>query len=93
VFASGQTLILNESKKEEVAVPVDLGQSLEMTEEPALNSAVANLEQAVVEKDFRLGKVTMSDAVQEFAERFDCDLFSYLARPLPGRLGRGTVAL
>jgi hypothetical protein len=87
VFASGQTLILNESKKEEEAVPVDLGQSLEMTEEPALNSAVANLEQAVVEKDFRLGKVTMSDAVQEFAERFDCDLFSYLARHSQGDWG------
>jgi Tol biopolymer transport system component len=75
VFATGQTLILNESKKEEEAVPVDPGRSFEMTEEPTPNSAVTNLEQAVVEQDFRLGKVTMSDAVQEFAERFDCDLY------------------
>jgi Uncharacterised methyltransferase family (DUF6094) len=77
VFTTGQTLILNESKKEEEAVPVDPGKSFEMTEEPTPNSAVANLEQAVIEQDFRLGKVTMSDAVQEFAERFDCDLYSY----------------
>ena len=87
VFTTGQTLILNESKKEEEAVPVDPGQSFEMTEEPTPNSAVANLEQAVVEQDFRLGKVTMSDAVQEFAERFDCDLFSYLARHSQGDWG------
>jgi predicted RNA methylase len=87
VFATGQTLILNESKKEEEAVPVDPGQSFEMTEEPTPNSAVANLEQAVVEQDFRLGKVAMSDAVIEFAERTDCDLHSYLERHSQGDWG------
>jgi hypothetical protein len=88
VFTTGQTLILNESRKEEEAVPVESPAStIEITDEQAPNSAIANLEQAVVELDFGLGKVAMSDAVIEFAERTDCDLHSYLERHSQGDWG------
>ena len=89
VFVTGETLILNESKKEQEAIPVDSNESFEMTEESAIENAVAELESGIVEKDFRLGKIAMSDSVQEFIERFDIEIFPYLARHSQGDWGEG----